>query len=133
MNSGSDFLFVYGTLMHGFDNPFASRIRALSSYQGKGFFQGMLYRISWYPGAVYDKTVEEKVHGEVFRLSEDEGLLPLLDEYEDVLEDESGSLYLRKLVPITLSNKRIVLCWTYLYNQATEGLEIIPGGNFRHG
>lgn len=132
MNTSPGFLFTYGTLMQGFDNPFAQKLRDSSIYCGEGSFPGLLYRISWYPGAIMDHEGRGRVYGEIYRIDDTAGLLPVLDEYEDVLEDKTASLYIRKIVPITLKNGTNLDCWVYLYNQSLENLELIQGGNFRN-
>ncbi|NIJ55549.1 gamma-glutamylcyclotransferase family protein [Dyadobacter arcticus] len=129
MNADPSFLFTYGTLMQGFYNPFAEKLRLSSSYEGEGYFPGCLYRITWYPGAVYDERAESKVFGEIYKLNSFEILLEL-DEYEDVLEDEKNSLYVRKIIPVTAPNGLQILCWAYLYNQSVNELSIIPDGRF---
>ena len=131
MATHATYLFTYGTLMQGFDNPFAERLHKNSVYEGKGFFPGLLYLISWYPGAIYDASAVSKVHGEIYRLSTFEALIPELDDYEDVFEDEKSSLYLRKTVPITKESGETIDCWVYLYNQSVTGLLLIEEGRFR--
>ncbi|MCE6990550.1 gamma-glutamylcyclotransferase [Dyadobacter sp. CY323] len=123
------YLFTYGTLKKGFKNPFAETLRFASVFEGEGYFNGRLYLISWYPGAVYDEMETAKVHGEAYRLTDTE-ILWELDEYEEVLGDEASSLYLRKVVTVTLQNGSEVPCWTYLYNQSVDGLPLISDGRF---
>lgn len=125
-----NYLFVYGTLMSGFDNPFASVLRATSTLVGEGFFAGKLYRVSWYPGAVYLPKSECRVYGEIYLLHDFESLILRLDEYEDVLEDETKSLYLRKSVPVQQPNGTQLRCWTYLYNQPLQHLPLVESGRF---
>jgi gamma-glutamylcyclotransferase (GGCT)/AIG2-like uncharacterized protein YtfP len=131
MHPNPDFLFTYGTLMQGFENPFARRLHALSTYEGKGSFLGLLYKISWYPGAVYNEKSESPVFGEVYRLSSKALILPELDDYEDVFEDEQKSLYLRKIIPVQMQDGSVLPCWVYLYNQDITGFEKIGTGDFR--
>jgi len=131
MTQDSDFLLTYGTLMRAFENPFASQLRGSSSFHGDGSFQGLLYRVSWYPGAVYRSDLNNKVYGEIYKLNNPAVLLPALDEYEDVLENESESLYLRKIIPVKLPDQSVLHCWVYLYNQSVDELELIEGGHFR--
>jgi gamma-glutamylcyclotransferase (GGCT)/AIG2-like uncharacterized protein YtfP len=131
MGNTSEFLFTYGTLMQGFDNPFTERLSMQSRFAGYGYFSGMLYQISWYPGAVYDEKSTSRVYGEIYQLSNESALWKELDEYEDVLEDENASLYLRRTVPVILTDLSVISCWTYLYNQSLEGLSFIPDGDFR--
>lgn len=131
MTADTEFLFTYGTLMHGFSNPFAQRLHSLSTWEGAGTFPGSLYKISWYPGAIYDENADSQVYGEIYRLEEKEILLKELDEYEDVLEDEIQSLYLRKIIPVRIQNGSLLSCWVYLYNQDLSSLQKIESGNFR--
>lgn len=131
MKNTSEFLFTYGTLMQSFDNPFAEHLRAHSELKGHGYFHGRLYKISWYPGAVHDEKSASRVYGEVYQLFGENNLWKELDEYEDVLADENASLYLRRTVPVTLTDLSVVSCWAYLYNQSLEGLDLIPDGDFR--
>jgi gamma-glutamylcyclotransferase (GGCT)/AIG2-like uncharacterized protein YtfP len=132
MTSDPGYLFTYGTLMQGFDNPFAEKLRTLSAYEGKGYFNGFLYRITWYPGAVLDEKSDSKVYGEVYRLTPGNELLKELDEYEDVFEDEKASLYVRRIVPITIESRSVIPCWVYLYNQPVTDYTLISSGNFRN-
>jgi len=127
-----DYLFTYGTLMKGFDNPFSRTLQANSIYDGNGFFSGLLYLVSWYPGAVYLEGNPLKVYGEIYRLVEQKKLLKELDEYEDVLENEKDSLYVRRIIPVMRANTEIINCWAYLYNQPVHDLAVIPGGDFRN-
>lgn len=131
MAADTKFLFTYGTLMRGFPNPFAQRLHSLSTFEGSGTFPGSLYKISWYPGAIYDEDADSQVYGEIYRLEEKEILLKELDEYEDVLEDEILSLYVRKIIPIRMQDGTLISCWVYLYNQDISSLQKIESGNFR--
>jgi gamma-glutamylcyclotransferase (GGCT)/AIG2-like uncharacterized protein YtfP len=115
--------------MQGFDNPYAEKLRLSSKYIGKGYFNGQLYRVEWYPGACFDPNAASQVHGEIYQLHSLE-ILEELDEYEDVLEDESASLYVRKVIPVKNSQKVIVPCWVYLYNQSVDDLPLIANGRF---
>jgi gamma-glutamylcyclotransferase (GGCT)/AIG2-like uncharacterized protein YtfP len=132
MTSDPGYLFTYGTLMKGFDNPFAGKLHSLSTYEGKGYFNGFLYQITWYPGAIFDENSERKVHGELYRLVPGHDLLKELDDYEDVFEDETASLYVRRIVPVTTESRTVIPCWVYLYNQPVNDYPLIINGHFRH-
>lgn len=123
-------LFTYGTLMQGFENPYAQKLRLSSNYIGKGYFSGKLFRVEWYPGAHYEPDADTLVHGEIYRLNALE-ILKELDEYEDVLEDEAASLYVRKVVPVRNSQGVAIPCWVYLYNQPVADLPLIKDGYFK--
>ena len=131
MTKGPEYLFVYGTLMLGYDNPFAKKLQKTSIFKGKGSFTGLLYAVSWYPGAVYSEETITLVFGEVYQMFNVPELLRDLDEYEDVFEDERASLYVRRVVPVRQHNGEIIDCWAYLYNQSVGGLQEIKSGDFR--
>lgn len=116
--------------MQGFDNPYARKLRLSSNYIGKGYFNGKLFRVEWYPGALYEPGAPTRVHGEIYQLNSLE-ILEELDEYEDVLEDEAASLYVRKVVPVRNSQEADIPCWAYLYNQPVSDLPLIEGGYFK--
>ena len=117
--------------MQGFTNPFAERLHALSTFTGKGSFPGTLYKIDWYPGAVYKEKNKNRIFGEVYKITIPEILFPELDVYEDVFDDEKKSLYLRKMIPVLMTDGFTINCWVYLYNQDTTDLQIIETGDFR--
>lgn len=99
MKQESSFLFVYGTLIRGFDNPFATRLRADATFVAEGTFPGQLYRVDWFPAAVYEVGRKSLVHGEIHEMAQPATLLAALDQYEEITEDESTSLYLRRAQP----------------------------------
>ncbi|MGV3602443.1 MAG: gamma-glutamylcyclotransferase family protein [Dyadobacter fermentans] len=123
-------IFTYGTLMQAFHNPYARKLRASSKYLGKGHFNGRLFRVEWYPGALYDPDAPTLVHGEIYQLHSLD-ILQELDEYEDVLEDEAASLYVRKVVPVRGGQEAVRDCWVYLYNQPVLDLPLIEDGYFK--
>ncbi len=124
------YLFAYGTLKRDFDNPFSKQLRDASAYISEGTFTGCLYLVSWFPAAVYLPGSPQQVHGEIYRMEEPASLLPVLDEYEDVHADPELSLYVRRVIPVLASDKRIFNCWTYLYNRSAEGLRQLYSGRF---
>ncbi len=127
----TDYLFVYGTLMTGFDNPFSRALSGKAELKGNGTIPGSLYLIDWYPGAIYQPDSDRQIHGEVFLLVSPSETIPLMDTYEEIEEEESKSLYLRRVVPVRMSTGKILSCWTYLYNQTVLDLPLIESGNFR--
>lgn len=130
MEIQSPYLFVYGTLMRGFDNPCAVRLHAHATLVAEGFFPGQLYRVSWYPGAVYEPKSATKVYGEIYHLHDFQGLMQELDDYEDVKEQEPDSLYVRRLVPVWTENGAIYTSWVYLYNQSLAHATLLASGKF---
>ena len=116
--------------MRGFANSFAATLRAGATFVRIGSFPGELYRVSWYPGAVYLPEHEGRVWGEVYQLHDFATLIRELDVYEDVFPDEARSLYIRRQVPVVLEEGSNLICWTYLFNQSLENATLIPDGRF---
>ena len=47
-----DLLFVYGTLMRGYDHPMSRLLSANAAFEGEGSCRGRLHLIRHYPGLV---------------------------------------------------------------------------------
>src|SRR6266478_4176578 len=83
----SDHLFVYGTLMRGFDHPMSRLLSRSADFLGEARCRGRLYRlkhyrIKYYPGLVLSDDPADIVFGELYRLRAPEELLRALDAYE---------------------------------------------------
>jgi gamma-glutamylcyclotransferase (GGCT)/AIG2-like uncharacterized protein YtfP len=61
-----NYLFVYGTLLSGFDNPYSQLLHQKARLVGSGFFGGTLYDLGQYPTAIYDQNTDSLVHGEIW-------------------------------------------------------------------
>lgn len=115
-------LFVYGSLRRdreGGSHP----LLAGATPRGDATVQGTLYRVSRYPGLVL--TGSGRVHGEVFELPAERAheMIAALDHYE-------GSGYGRVSSHAQLASGTTVETFLYVYLGATDGLEIIPSGDF---
>lgn len=123
------YLFVYGTLKRGFDNPFAKILEENARFVGNGSFPGKLFKISWYPAAIYEKDSPKRVQGEVYELvRQPEFVLKELDQYEDITPENSE--YVRAIIEVTTEDGNLINCLAYLYNQATDGLIELESGLF---
>lgn len=121
------YLFVYGTLLDT-QNEFGAYLNQSCRFYAEGRFQGMLYDIGEYPGAV--RGSESYVYGKVFLVNDPNNVLKLLDEYEGFGPDElQPNLFVRELVPVE-TDKGMVECWTYLYNHPVDGLSMIGSGKY---
>src|SRR5690349_24465197 len=78
----SDRLFVYGTLMRGFDHPMARLLSANADFIGEARCRGRLYLVKRYPGLVLSDDPADIVHGELYRLRAREAMLREFDMYE---------------------------------------------------
>jgi gamma-glutamylcyclotransferase (GGCT)/AIG2-like uncharacterized protein YtfP len=127
----SDLLFVYGTLMRGFEHPMAKLLSANADYVGAARCRGRLYRVEHYPALVLSNDSTDIVLGEVFRLRFRDELLRELDMYEACGEGfPQPTEYLRQMSRVTLSHGATVEAWTYVYNWPVTELKRIASGNF---
>lgn len=123
------YLFVYGTLKRGFDNPFAKILEENALFVGDGSFPGRLFQVSWYPAAVFESSSTKRVQGEVYQfVNQPEFVLKELDKYEDISPENSE--YIRTTIEVTTTEGKVINCFVYLYNQPTAGLIELKSGLF---
>ena len=127
----SDLLFVYGTLMRGFDHPMARLLSANAGFLGEASCRGRLHLIKHYPGLLLSDDAADIVHGELFRLRERDALLRELDMYEACGEGfPEPTEYIRQMLGVTLADGGSREAWTYIYNWPVDGLPWIASGRF---
>jgi gamma-glutamylcyclotransferase (GGCT)/AIG2-like uncharacterized protein YtfP len=127
----SDRLFVYGTLMRGFDHPMAQLLSRSAEYLGDARCQGRLYLVKHYPGLVLSDDPGEVVFGELFRLGAPGELLREFDMYEACGEGfKEPTEYVRQMLAVTRDGDAAERAWTYLYNWPMTGLPRIESGRF---
>ncbi len=127
----SDRLFVYGTLMRGFDHPMAQLLSRAADFVGEARCRGRLYRVKHYPGLVLLDDPDDVVFGEVYRLRRPAELLREFDMYEACGEGFSEPTeYIRRMLPVTLDGGAASEAWTYLYNWPVAHLPRITSGRF---
>ena len=130
----SDRLFVYGTLMRGFDHPMAQLLSRAADFLGDARCQGRLYRVKHYPGLVLSDDPAEVVFGEVFRLRAPQELLREFDMYEACGEGfAEPTEYVRQMLHVTLADGTAGEAWTYVYNWPVAHLPRIASGRFLEG
>jgi gamma-glutamylcyclotransferase (GGCT)/AIG2-like uncharacterized protein YtfP len=127
----SDRLFVYGTLMRGFDHPMAQLLSRSADFIGEARCRGRLYLVKHYPGLVLSDDSTEVVFGELYRLHQPRELLREFDMYEACGEGfPEPTEYLRQLVDVTGADGVRAPAWTYIYNWPVTGLPRIESGRF---
>jgi gamma-glutamylcyclotransferase (GGCT)/AIG2-like uncharacterized protein YtfP len=127
----SDRLFVYGTLMRGFDHPMARLLSGNADFLGEARCQGRLYLVKHYPGLVLSDDPADIVFGEVFRLRERDELLREFDMYEACGEGfREPTEYIRQMLPLMLEDGTKTEAWTYIYNWPVVRLPRITSGKF---
>ena len=127
----SDRLFVYGTLMRGFDHPMAQLLSRSADFLGEATCRGRLYLIKHYPGLVLSDDPAEVVFGELYRLRDRDALLGEFDMYEACGEGfPEPTQYVRQMLPVAIADGSPGEAWTYLYNWPVEKLTLIETGRF---
>ncbi|MGJ4884205.1 MULTISPECIES: gamma-glutamylcyclotransferase family protein [unclassified Bradyrhizobium] len=127
----TDLLFVYGTLMRGFDHPMARLLSANADFVAEASCRGRLYRIQHYPGLVPSDDAADLVHGELFRLRQPEPMLREFDMYEACGEGFAAPTeYLRRCLAVTLADGAAREAWTYVYNWPVDEVARIASGRF---
>ena len=126
-----DRLFVYGTLMRGFDHPMSQLLSRNAEFLGDAHCQGQLYLVKHYPGLVLSDNPGEIAFGELYRLRHPDELLREFDMYEACGEGFAAPTeYLRQMLPVTLEGGVAEEAWTYVYNWPVTGLPRIASGKF---
>lgn len=127
----SDLLFVYGTLMRGFDHPMAKLLAGNAEFLGPAQCRGRLYLVKHYPGLVASDDPADIVHGELFRLRAREAMLREFDMYEACGEGFAPPTeYLRQRLEVSLADGTAREAWTYVYNWPVDAAARIASGRF---
>ncbi|NCO63531.1 MAG: gamma-glutamylcyclotransferase [Flavobacteriales bacterium] len=127
----SEYLFVYGTLLKDFNSDMAHFLATHSEFVGTGYFNGRLYEVDWYPGAITSENPSEKVYGHIFKIFDTKMIFEVLDTYEGIGEtSEYPNEYTRTLIKATLETGECLKTWVYMYNQPFQHLKRIDSGDF---
>jgi gamma-glutamylcyclotransferase (GGCT)/AIG2-like uncharacterized protein YtfP len=127
----SDRLFVYGTLMRGFDHPMAKLLSRSADFLGAARCQGRLHLVRHYPGLVVSDDPADIVFGELYRLRARDALLAEFDMYEACGAGfPEPTEYIRRMMRVTLDDGTTTQAWTYLYNWEVARLPRITSGRF---
>lgn len=126
-----DRLFVYGTLMRGYDHPMAQLLSRSAEFLGEAQCRGRLYLVKHYPGLLVSDAASEIVHGELYRMRRPQELLATLDDYEGCGPSSAQpTAYLRQVLPVTHSGGTVSEAWTYVYNWPVVETRLITSGRF---
>src|ERR1700680_5180500 len=117
MKMMQDHLFVYGTLMRGFDHPMAQLLSRSADFIGEARCRGRLYLVNHYPGLVLSGDPSDVVFGELYRLRSPHELLREFDMYEACGEGFAAPTeYVRRMLQVTRDGQAADEAWTYVYN-----------------
>ena len=117
------YLFVYGTLRSEMNDPLHRLLERHAVLVGVGTFQGKLYDLGRYPGVVPSRTNTDRVIGEIYRFSDPQRGLEILDEYE-------GHRFKRKRVTILKQDGTSITSWIYLYSRSIAHRSLIRSGDY---
>jgi len=125
----TDRIFVYGTLMAGFDRRRRAGIDTRMQFAGRGWIQAALYDLGLFPAAI--PAPEGRVAGELYEVTDDPSVLAKLDEIEGFRPSEPDtSLYLRAQVTVALEDGRQEAAWVYFYNAPLGQGQLIESGDY---
>ena len=125
----TDLVFFYGTLMSGFERPGRARIDPQLTPVGRGSIGAALFDLGIYPAAI--PSSDERVLGEVHRMSDADSVLAALDEIEGYRPDQpDSSLYTRVETLVTLDDGRVEPAWAYFYNAPLGQAQRIASGDY---
>ena len=126
-----EYIFVYGTLRRDCGGAMANWLSCQAGFWGMGFFQGALYEVNRYPGAVPCSEKHDRVLGELYRMHDSELVLTELDDYEECSSRfPEPHEYNRLKSEITLPEGESVFAWVYVYNFPVDRLEQIHSGDY---
>src|ERR1700736_2406548 len=130
----SNHLFVYGTLMRGFDHPMAQLLLRSADLIGEARCRGRLCLVTHYPALVLSAVPADVVFGELYRLRAPNELLREFDIYEPCGEGFAAPTeYVRQMLSVTLGDGTASEAWTYIYNWPVSRLPRIASGRFLEG
>jgi gamma-glutamylcyclotransferase (GGCT)/AIG2-like uncharacterized protein YtfP len=98
-------------------------LRSHADLIGAGTFQGKLYDLRHFPGAVASREASDRVHGEIYALSDPKRTLRALDDYE-------GAAFRREKVIALSDHGKNIRCWIYLYRRPPGRTRVIASGDF---
>lgn len=130
MSNNKEYLFVYGTLKRDVGNDMYHLLAKNAKFIGGGTWNGKLYLVENYPGAIPSDNPSDTVHGEIYLLNNTD-ILSSLDEYEECSDKfPEPKLYKRIKDNIRVTNGDTVNAWIYIYNLPVGNLKEIKSGNF---
>ncbi len=126
----ADYLFVYGSLRRGSSHPMQLLLANHSRYCGHARFQGKLYDLEGYPGAISSDDPQDRVQGDLLQITSHQ-LLEQLDSYEGVGSGfTQPNEYLRQVVRIASASAGNLKAWIYLYNRTVAKQRQIHSGDY---
>ncbi len=121
-------LFVYGSLKRSYKHQISEYLSKKATFIGEGKVPGRLYKIEWYPGAIYEPESPHFVHGDIYEIKSF-SIFSILDDYEGITGNRDD-IYKRTIVDAWMDNVQVPV-WFYNYIGSIRGLQMIESGNFQ--
>lgn len=126
-----EYLFAYGLLRGEFESPVADLMAQYAKKAGPAKLHAQIYDIGGYPGVIAPYTDNHIVLGELFEITNSDGLWERLDAFEGISsKHEQPHEYLRKLSKVTRDDGTEVEAWVYWYNWPVDDKPRICSGDY---
>ena len=128
----SDHLFVYGTLMRGFDHPMAKLLSRSADFLGEARCRGRLYLVKHYPGLVLSDEPGDVVFGELLSAAPARRIAARVRHVRGLRRGlcRADRIYQADAVRDVATTARPSEAWTYVYNWPVDRLPRIASGRF---
>jgi gamma-glutamylcyclotransferase (GGCT)/AIG2-like uncharacterized protein YtfP len=128
-------LFVYGTLLRGFENAAFLQSPEKVTFLGIGTIEGQLFDLGPFPAFVLSSNNTDakktEIKGEIHKIEDPEVLFETLDLIEGYNHQHpERSLFIREKVTARTENGEIEV-WVYIYHQSLDGSRLIESGDYR--
>lgn len=130
MGVDCSYVFVYGTLRRGFENPGRAILEEHARFLDEATTHGQLHDLGAYPAMLETPEDPGPVRGEAHELvREPERALERLDRYEGA-GGRDPLPYERRKVPVELDTGDTIEAWTYVWTERPPEGSRIEGGDW---
>jgi gamma-glutamylcyclotransferase (GGCT)/AIG2-like uncharacterized protein YtfP len=131
MNQHIHHLFVYGSLLSGFQHPAYTYVSRYFTLVSPAVTHGNIFDLGEYPGAV-PAPAPAVIHGELYKVNHTDEFsfaIKQLDDYEGFLV-EAGEVPLFRRESVDVKNGNVITtAWIYWYNREVDENKMIPNGD----
>ena len=126
----TSYLFTYGLLRKQAQHNMSQFMSSKAEFICEATFQGKLYMVDYYPGAIPSDDINDLVVGDVFSVN-DAAILQELDAFEGVGSSFSKpNEYRRVIKSVRTKRGEHMKAWIYLYNWLVDQENQIKNGDF---
>jgi gamma-glutamylcyclotransferase (GGCT)/AIG2-like uncharacterized protein YtfP len=126
------YLFIYGSLRQGFNNPAFAYISQYFTLISSATVQGKLIHMGSFPVGV-PTNQNYMIQGELYQLNDVDQFdwaFEQLDDYEGVhVEENESPMFLRQATTAVLQNNTTMKTWIYWFNGDVSNKPVIESGN----